>query len=138
MMVDGGAAPPRTLIPPRRIVTRHSTDVVATEDIHVARAIRFIREHACEGIHANDVLQHVPLSGPWPRSRFKKTVGKTIHVAIHQAQADRVKTLLAETNMPLKRITHLAGFRYVEYMTLLFRQCTGETPAAFRKRAQIR
>jgi hypothetical protein len=39
------------LIPPIGIETRQSTDVLALADREIAAAVRFIREHACDGRH---------------------------------------------------------------------------------------
>src|SRR5262249_59635315 len=59
-----GERPPRTTreIPPMGIVTRQSTDVTAIADPRVAEAMKYIREHACEGIGVEDVLDQVTIS----------------------------------------------------------------------------
>lgn len=56
-MIDGEPAPAQaTLVEPRRVVARQSTDVVAVADADVAAALHFIREHACLGIRVEEVL----------------------------------------------------------------------------------
>src|SRR5262249_48140386 len=47
---------------PVGVVARLSTDVLAIEDRELAAALRFIREHAYEGIRMDDVLRAVPVS----------------------------------------------------------------------------
>jgi LacI family transcriptional regulator len=49
-------------VPPRRVVARRSSDIVASGDEMVRRALSFIREHAGESICVGDVLAVVPLS----------------------------------------------------------------------------
>jgi hypothetical protein len=44
------------------VVTRRLTDVLALGDPEVSAAVRFIREHACEGIAIKDLLEEIPLS----------------------------------------------------------------------------
>jgi LacI family transcriptional regulator len=133
-LMDGQPPPTaRLLVPPRGVVVRQSTDLLAIEDPHVARAMRFVREHACHGIRPRDVVAQVPLSRVALAVRFKAAVGHTIGAEIQRVQIRRVQELLAKTELPIKQIAHRAGFRYVEYMTRLFRRLTGQTPAEFRQ-----
>ncbi len=59
-----GCPPPSSalLVQPRGIVTRFSTDVLATEDEVVSRTVGFIRGRARDNIQVGDVLAHVKLS----------------------------------------------------------------------------
>ena len=61
-------------------------------------------------------------------------LGRTIHQEIDRVRIQRAKTLLAETNLPIKQIAQQAGFQTVQYLTRTFRRLTGDTPAAFRRR----
>ena len=130
-----GEPPPeqRLLIPPRGIVSRESTDLLAIEDPQVARALRFIREHACEGIRPREVVDEVPLSRVALAKRFKGAVGHTIGEEIQRVQVRLVQELLSQTELPIKQVARRAGFHYVEYMTRLFQSVTGQTPGAYRK-----
>ena len=121
-----------TLIPPTGIVTRQSTDVLAVEDRNVARAVRYIREHACEGICVDDVVGHAALSRRLLETRFKKLLGRSPHDEITRVQLRRVKELLAETDLPLAEIADRTGFRYVEYLSAVFKNKTGVPPGQYR------
>ena len=133
-MMDGEQAPQGpTLIPPRRVVTRESTDVLATDDREVAMAVSFIRQHACERIQVGDVLRHVRLSRTVLEPRFKQLLGRTIHQETQRVQVERVKELLALTDLPIKQIASRCGFTYTQYMTRVFREAVGKTPAQYRK-----
>jgi LacI family transcriptional regulator len=131
-----GKPPPAAHIqvPPRGIVTRLSTDVLATEDLAVAQAVGFIRSHACEGIRVGDVLQDVNLSRSALEARLKRVIGRTIHQEIHRVRLERAKVLLSTTDQPIKQITSLSGFRTVQYLARVFRNDTGLTLARYRKR----
>ena len=133
-----GTPPPKqpTLIHPGGIVTRQSTDVLATDDRHVLRAVTFIRDHACRRIQVADVLRHVKLSRASLEPRLKKALGRTIHQEIQRVQIERAKELLTTTEIPIKHIARRCGFKYVQYMSRVFRQATGSPPARYRKRAR--
>lgn len=118
------------------IVVRESSDVLAIEDQEVSQAIRFIREHACEGINVDDVLQQVPLSRRVLEARFKKLIGRSPHDEIDRVQLGRVKELLRETDLSLAEIAHRAGFRHVEYLSVVFKKKVGVPPSAYRKNSR--
>jgi LacI family transcriptional regulator len=133
-----GEKPPRGewRIEPLGVTTRQSTDVLAIDDIHVAAAVRYIREHACHGATVRDVLAHVPLSRTILERRFRKYLGRSPQAEIRAVQLKRVQQLLAETDLRLDRIAELAGYDHPEYMSVVFKRQTGQTPGEYRRRAQ--
>ena len=90
-------------IPPLGVATRRSTDVLAIGDPHVVSAMRYIRDHACDGINVEDVLRHVPVSRRILESRFRSHLGRTPHQQIARLQLDRAKQLLRDTDLPARR-----------------------------------
>jgi LacI family transcriptional regulator len=133
-----GAAVPKSpiLVPPRTVVTRHSTDVLATDDEVVAQAAHFIRRHATEGVHVRDVVAQAVVSRVTLALRFKQLLGHTLREEILRMQIAQVKELLATTNLPIKQVARRSGFHSVEYMSRLFRREVGEPPAQYRRRAR--
>ena len=125
-------------IQPLGIVTRRSTDVLAIEDEDIAGAIRFIREHACDGITVEDVVDRLPLSHSALERQFSKLLGRTPKAEIIRVQLERVKQLLAESDFTLKQISVKAGFRHPEYMSAIFKDKVGQTPGHYRQQAQQR
>jgi len=124
------------LIPPLGVETRQSTDVLAIADREIAAAVRFIREHACDGATIGDLLRAVPLSRRVLESRYKKATGRTPHEDFVRLRIDRVKQLLGETDHSLERIATLAGFDHPEYMSVAFKRETGQTPGGYRRQAR--
>jgi LacI family transcriptional regulator len=122
-----------TLIEPLAVMTRQSTDVLAVGDRDVAAAIRYIREHACEGISVNDVLAAVPLSRSVLERRFTRILGHTPKEEISRVRLRRIKQLLAETDLPLARIATMTGFEHPEYLNVMFKGKTGDTPGEYRE-----
>lgn len=125
-----------TILLPRGVVTRRSTDLVATEDAAVNRAVAFIRENAGRGLQVPDVVTHVRMSRASLEPRVKRILGRTIHQEIQRVQLGRVKELLVHSSIPLKRIAMDTGFSCVQYMTRVFHATTGETPARYRTKRQ--
>jgi LacI family transcriptional regulator len=138
MMSGERIAPKGHFIPPIGVETRQSTDVLALADREIAAAVRFIREHACDGATISDLLRVVPLSRRVMESRYRKSTGRTPHQDLVRFRIERVKQLLAETDHSLERIATLAGFDHPEYMSVAFKRETGTTPGRFRLQAKPR
>jgi len=117
---------------PRGVVTRRSTDLVASEDQEAGRALRFIRENACRGLQVAGVLSYMAMSRASLQQRVKHVSGRTIHQEIQRVRLARVKDLLAMSDMTIKQVARESGFASVQYMTRVFRMLTGETPARYR------
>jgi LacI family transcriptional regulator len=125
------------LIPPVGVAVRQSTDVLAVDDPQIARALRYIREHACERISVGNVLQHCPMARRTLEQRFKKLLGRTPRQEIVRVQVNRVKELLVGTELPVAEISERAGFE-PEYLSVVFKQEAGLTPTEFRKQYGVR
>jgi LacI family transcriptional regulator len=120
------------LIPPIGIATRQSSDITAVDDTQIARAARYIREHACQGIGVEDVLRAVPMSRRLLESRFRKLIGRTPNEEITRVQLNRVRELLTATDLPLVEIASRAGFQHAEYLSVVFKKKVGVPPRVFR------
>ncbi|MEO6006350.1 MAG: DNA-binding transcriptional regulator [Opitutus sp.] len=136
MMGGKKVSPKAHLIAPLGVAARQSTDVLAIDDRQVAGAVRFIREHACEGINVSDLLRQVPLSRRVLEQRFQRSLGRSPHEEILHVRLNRVQRLLAETDLPLYQIAERTGFEHVEYLSVAFKREVGKTPREFRNEAK--
>jgi LacI family transcriptional regulator len=132
MMAGEAVEPGVRLVKPTGIVTRQSSDVLATGDADVSTAVRFIRDHACDGIKVEDLLRAIPISRRVLESRFKKMLGRTPHEEILRVQLQRVKQLLEETDLPLAAIAERGGFKHVEYLSVVFKRHFQQPPSQYR------
>lgn len=123
-------------IEPLGVVTRQSTDILAMGDKNVAAALSFVREHACHGISVEAVLKHAFSSRSQLEKKFRKLIGRSPQAEIRRVQVARIRQLLFETDFPLKKIAELAGFEHVEYMCVVFKRLTGQSPGSYRKKVQ--
>lgn len=120
------------VVDPLGVRSRQSTDLLAIEDPDVAKVVRFIREHAAEGIRVEDVLEQVAMSRRSLEKRFRASVGRPVHVEIRRVQVERVKELLVTTDYKLERIAELTGFSTAQYLAGLFHRLVKMTPGAWR------
>ena len=136
-MMAGAKAPVEPIVvKPLGMVIRRSSDVLATDDRHIAAAARSIREHACDGINVSHVLKAVPLSRSSLERRFARVLGRSPKAEILRVQLERAKKLLAETEFPLSLIAEKSGFKHPEYLSVIFKKKAGLTPGRFRAQAR--
>ncbi len=81
----------------------------------------------------DDVLGHVQLSRAALEPRLKAVLGRTIHGEIQRVRITQVKTLLTDSDLPLKQVARRCGFAYTQYMARAFRKATGQTLSEYRK-----
>ena len=135
LMAGEKPPPAHVQIEPLGVTTRQSTDVLAIDDPHIAAAVRYIRDNACRGATIRDVLQQVPLSRSVLEQRFRKYLRRSPKAEIRSVQFKRVKQLLVDTDLRLERIAELAGYEHPEYLSVVFKRETGQTPGQYRRRA---
>ena len=137
LMAGRAPRPSRHVIPPEALIARQSTDALASDDPELTRAIRFVRQHACDPICVADVLRTVPLSRSTLENRFRASLGRTIHGEIQRVQIERARQLLVHTDLLIKQIAIRCGFKYVPYLTRVFRQHVGLSPREYRQHHRV-
>jgi LacI family transcriptional regulator len=114
-------------------VVRQSSDVLATGDPRVTKAIRFIRENACKDVDVDAVARASGMSRRALEKKFARFINRTPLEEIQEMRFRRVRQLLLETDFVLPQIAELAGFQYQEYLVRFFKKRTGLTPGVFRR-----
>ena len=134
-LMDGEPAPSGPImIPPKGIVLRHSTDVLATPDANVARALRFMWDHLDLDLSVNDVARKVELSRRKLERAFRRELGRGINAELHRKRLERVRELLVTTDMPIVDLAPAVGFKSKDYLHRTFRRAFGVTPRRYRLR----
>ena len=125
-----------TLVPPVKIITRHSTDTIAVEDEGVSRALCLIREHASNRIRIDEIAAKIGISRSVLQRRFLASLGRTINDELIHHRLKVAQQLLLETKLSLPEIAERAGFQHPEYMASVFRSRLSLSPAGFRRQSK--
>ena len=133
LMNGGSVSKEANLLEPLGVATRQSTDVLAIDDTDIGAAVRYIRDHACEGINVGHVLRAVTLSRRALETRFHSIVGRTPHEEITRRRIERICQLLIDTDLTLAAIAQRTGFQNVEYMSVAFRRAMDVPPGKYRR-----
>jgi LacI family transcriptional regulator len=130
-----GEPPPREpiIIPPRGVVTRQSTDILAVPHVPTARALRFIWEHYRERIHAPDVAAAAGLSRRGLDHAFRQHLHRSVTEELTRRRVEHAKDLLENTDLKAYEVAEQSGFSGLVYFSRLFKQAVGTGPRAYRR-----
>jgi LacI family transcriptional regulator len=124
--------PKETLIPPRGLVTRASSDDLVIHDSLVARAVRLMRENAAAGITVDEVCRRVAASRSTLERRMKQALDRTPKEEIQRLRFRQVEQLLRQTDLTIEAIAQQTGFTHSHYLQAAFRERHGMTPGQYR------
>jgi len=137
----GGAPLPqgRITIRSEGVIERASTGFAAGMPEELKRAVRYIREHACEGMDVADVLRHVSgLSRTRLYDTFPAYFGCSPAAEIVRVRLDEARRLLIQTELSVGRIAERCGFSSHSQFSDAFRRHFELTPLAWRKEQAMR
>jgi LacI family transcriptional regulator len=138
-MMSGDPPPAKpVLIAPLGVAARQSTNLLAVEDVGVAKALHFIRSHLGDNISVRDVVKASAVSRRSLERRFKEILRRSIRQEIHRARIEEACRLLATTHRKVQQISEILGFSYPQRFYLAFRKATGVSPAQWRRKMQFR
>jgi LacI family transcriptional regulator len=133
-MMAGDPAPKAVeWIPPLRVTPRQSTDIIAVEDKEMANALRFIRQHACNGIDVDDVVEAACISRRALERHFQDLFNRTPKTEILRIRLEHAKLLLSTTLLPVATVARRSGFSAFRHFAEVFQRETGATPRAYRQ-----
>jgi LacI family transcriptional regulator len=124
--------PMKVVVPPIGVVTRVSTDTLASDDEAVVAMLEALRASPWEKPSITAVAEARGLSPATLEHRFQAAVGRSIHAEFVRQRMQRLRSLIVETDVPLKTLAARTGFPSLQYMTTFVRRHTGTTPARLR------
>ncbi|MDO4585325.1 MAG: DNA-binding transcriptional regulator [Planctomycetia bacterium] len=125
------------LFPPVGVAVRRSTDLIAVKDEDMAQAFRLVRNHACEGLTIEKMVEEVGLSRRTLERKFKQAFGRTIGEELIHCRLERAKELLRDTDWPIGNIAMALGFCSHAYFIHVFRQRNHCSPSEYRAKTRI-
>lgn len=112
-----------------------SERVTTNPDEAVVRQMtRYLHDNYNRPIQVRDVAAQVHLSERHTNRLFRRVMGLPIKDYLMAYRLKIAAQLLLNRNLTVTEIAHAIGYHDVRYFIALFRQRTGLTPAAFRRR----
>lgn len=132
ILQDDGEVQRSTKIAPHILHVRPSSDATALEDPALVKALRFIRNKACDPISVDDIARAAGVSRSVLQRRFRNTLNQTVLESILSVRINRAKDMLATTSLPLPDLAERCGFKHQEYLGFVFKKRIGCTPGQYR------
>ena len=134
-----GKAPPAApiMVPPRSVVQRRSTDVLAVDDPSVAGAMRFMWDHLEQSLSVKDIAQEVGVGRRHLERAFRHHLGRGINAELRRKRLERCCEVLRSTTISITDLAPRLGFRSADYLHSSFRQAFGMTPRTYRMRNRV-
>jgi LacI family transcriptional regulator len=133
-LMNGSAPAPQPLrVPAKALMIRQSSDLLAINHPNVARAMRFIWEHAHEPINVGDVVQAAALSRRGLHVAFLRQMGRTPGDEIRRVRLESARRMLRDTREKMETIALNCGYQSLNSFCVAFKNETGRSPGQFRR-----
>ena len=129
-----GETPAETtvMIPPKGVITRASTDILAVDNPMVARAMRFMWEHLDLDLSVDDVAREVGVAGRTLRRAFSRSLGRSFIAELQRRRLAELCRLLRSTDDPIADLAPRVGFRTMAHLHRCFRRAYDMSPRQYR------
>ena len=132
-IMDGNPAPKGlSRFPTGGVVTRRSTDVVATDHPEVAKAVAFIASNYHKPIGVDDVVEATRMTRPGLKRAFTRHLRRSIREEIQRVRVRHIKRLLIETDYTLETISQEVGLAGARQLHQTFDRVETLTPRQYR------
>ena len=121
------------IVPPRGLVQRRSTEVLAVEDETVRDALEYMHGYCREPIQIADVVRRVPINRRALERRFRRILGRSPGEELRRVRIITACQMLVETDMPVYAISRACGFLNRERFNVAFRKETHMPPSQYRR-----
>ena len=105
---------------------------------HVTLAIKYVRHNLNQPLSVSKICRDVLYVDRFYFSRiFRRATGMSFGQYVKQQKIEEAKYLLANSELPLKRVASAAGFSDFSYFGRIFKKMVGQPPSRFRARARM-
>ncbi len=103
----------------------------------VSAAKKYIQTHFAEKITLSDMAKAVHLSDIYFHTVFTEATGISPHEYLIDCRLEHAKKMLWNTAVSISEVAEKSGFGAQQYLTRVFKNKTGLTPAMYRKNFQM-
>ena len=127
-----GMKPANRTVPPLMVVRRESMRAKAGIGGDVADAVAFIRQNACEGLRAAEVVKRMSGSRRLAEIRFRAALGHSILDEIQSVRLERANELLKNRSLSVSAIANFCGYASESSFHRIYRETFGHSPRQSR------
>lgn len=135
--MEGEPGPARVKVPPKGIVTRESTDMLAVADRHVAAALRFMWDHLDRDLGVADVAREAGVARRTLERGFRQALQRSVNEELRRKRLEQFRVLLRDTNLSVTDLACKVGFHSSQHLHRAFFKDFGKTPLQYRKECRV-
>lgn len=120
------------MIPPLGVMTRESTDVFASQDRLVGKALRYIWDNYDQDLPVEHIAARVGLSRRKLERAFRNELNCGVNMELRRKRLEVLCELLLASDEPIHALCRLTGFKSKDYLHRAFKKVYGMTPRQFR------
>jgi LacI family transcriptional regulator len=130
-----GGEPPKqaVIVPPRGLVVRRSSAMLAATHPTIIRAVEHIRRNLSNPLDMKTIALAAGISRRSLYTLFEAELGRTPAVYLRDERMARAKKLLGETDLPITEIATVCGFGTMRTLDRIFLADEGRSPFVWRK-----
>lgn len=114
------------------VARARDSEKAGLQPFEITEAVRYIREHAHEGLDLDDLVRHIGYSRARFFDLFKKHTGLTPHDYSLRQRIERAKAMLKREERGIA-VARSCGFPDVASFSRVFHRYVGTSPTAFRR-----
>jgi LacI family transcriptional regulator len=126
----------RVVVSPIAVAGRRSSDVLAIDDVLVAKAVAWIREHADRRLTVPMVARAVGGGRQRLERRFRRALDRTVQEEIRRVHVETAMHWLTTTRVDMAEVAKRSGFTSASLLNVAFQRELGMPPGAYRRRVQ--
>ncbi|MFW6354609.1 MAG: substrate-binding domain-containing protein [Verrucomicrobiota bacterium] len=131
--LHGERPPAISLVAPRRLVARRSSDHLAVPDDRVAVALDYIHEHLRNPIRVDEVARAAGASRRTLEVAFRQHLHQSVYQMVQNLKFEHALELLGQRDIPIGEIASLVGFPEPKAFSRAFRERFGQSPSEYRR-----
>jgi LacI family transcriptional regulator len=129
---------PDIKVKPIQVITRHSTDIYATNDVHISSTLRYIHQNIHGRLNVEQILLQIPLSRRSLEKRFLEITGFPVYKYIYNLRVEKFAQSLLETDKSIYEIAMDIGLEDAKNISRTFKKIKGCTPHEYRKKFLVK
>ena len=120
-------------VTPTGVATRRSSDMMAVNNLEVAKALRFIHDHYANPLlSVDDIVAATSVSRRPLEKYFRLELQRSVNEEVLRVRIEKVKDLILTTKLSVTEISKQTGFTRPNHLFRIFRKQVGMNPKQFR------
>lgn len=118
--------------------TKETDTASSVKRVEIRKTIDYIKSHLSCNLSLRTIAEEVFLSESYLSKLFKQEMNMNLMQYINQCRIEEAEKILRTSKSSVDMISRHLGYHRTSYFCKIFKQYTGETPHAYRKKFDIR